>query len=33
MLNSSFDSNQPKVFEMDQILKTEPYQNLNEDQL
>jgi hypothetical protein len=33
MLNSSFDSNAPKVFQIELISKTEPTENINEDLL
>lgn len=33
MLNSSLDSSLPKIFQIEQILKTNPLHNLNDDQL
>lgn len=33
MLNSSLDSSIPRVFQIEQLLKTNPLQNLNEDQI
>lgn len=33
MLNSSIDSNQPKTFPIEKLLKTDPLQNLSEDLL
>lgn len=33
MLNSSFDSNAPKVFQIEVISKTEPHEDLSEDQI
>jgi hypothetical protein len=33
MLNSSLDSSQPRIFQVEQLLRTGPLQNINEDQL
>jgi hypothetical protein len=33
MLNSSLDTSQPRIFQVEQLLRTNPLQNLNEDQI